>query len=211
MAVMTFAGCHYLIVSGPMARSETFRNDQIEGIPDRFLEVKPNIRTAPGFQKLIKPSASLAMIASEAVPRTASIRPRGTFAVSLDFEARHRVVLCKIHDALQCKCFKAFPELRMKSRLLAQRTQISFFGTVAFFCCSVRSAAGFGGIASNLGRITCRKCTLQFLIQLKVEFSLFPLCESFSCGHYELSIHFHPCGVAHCAEVWRYYSLQRKA
>ena len=61
---------------------------------------------------------------------------------------------------------------------------------------SVRNAAAFGGKASNLKRITCRKSALQFLIQLKVEFSLFPLCESFSCGHYEFSIHFHTCGAA---------------
>ena len=56
--------------------------------------------------------------------------------------------------------------------------------------CSVRITAGFGGAARNLERITCRKCALQFLIQLKVEFSLFPLCESFFCSHYESSIRF---------------------
>jgi hypothetical protein len=55
-------------------------------LPTASSEVKPNIRTAPGFQKLIKPSASVAMIASETVPRIASIRPCGTLAVPLDLE-----------------------------------------------------------------------------------------------------------------------------
>lgn len=40
------------------------------------------------------------------------------------------------------------------------------------FPSSVRGAAGFGGRASNLRRIACGKCALQFAIQLKVEFSL---------------------------------------
>ena len=44
-------------------------------LPTASSEVKPNIRVAPGFQKVIRPSASLAMIASEAVPRIASIDP----------------------------------------------------------------------------------------------------------------------------------------
>src|SRR4051812_35191171 len=43
-----------------------------------------------------------------------------------------------------------------------------------------RNAAGFGGAASNLERITCRKCAFQFLLQLEVELSLLTLCESFS-------------------------------
>lgn len=38
--------------------------------------------------------------------------------------------------------------------------------------CSVRSTARFDGTASNLRRITCWKRALQFLVQLKVEFSL---------------------------------------
>ena len=37
LAVMAFAGCHYLSVSRPMACSEIFQNDQIEGATDSLL------------------------------------------------------------------------------------------------------------------------------------------------------------------------------
>ena len=51
LAVMTFAGCHYPIVSRPMACSEIFRNDQIEGISDRFLCGKAENSHRPGVPK----------------------------------------------------------------------------------------------------------------------------------------------------------------
>jgi hypothetical protein len=97
----------------------------------------------------------------------------------------------------------------MEPRLLAQENS----GILRYSCVllwSVRNAARFDGKTSNLRRIARRKCALQFLIQLKVEFSLFPLCESFSCGHYELSIHCHVCGAALLCLGWAPYSFNAR-
>src|SRR3954471_4056731 len=85
------------------------------------------------------------------------------------------------------RAFKAFPKERSGNCSLKD-TRVLLFGRVAFLRCFVRKAAGFGGKASNLRRIACWKCGFQFLIQLKVEFSLFTLCGSFCCGHSEASI-----------------------
>ena len=65
-------------------------------------DVKPKIRTAPGFQKLIMPPASVAMIASEAVPKTASTRPDGKLAVSLYLDPAS-CALCKSQDTLSVR------------------------------------------------------------------------------------------------------------
>src|SRR6185437_5477766 len=79
LAVMTFAGCHYPIVCRPVAYSERLSGMiKSRELPTASSAVKPKMRTAPGFQKLIRPLASVAMIASETVLRIASIRPCGT-------------------------------------------------------------------------------------------------------------------------------------
>jgi hypothetical protein len=47
--------------------------------PTASSAVKPNIRFAPGFQNVIRPSRSVAMIASEALASSASPSPEGMF------------------------------------------------------------------------------------------------------------------------------------
>src|SRR5665811_2513572 len=51
---------------------------------------KPKIRSAPGFQKLMVPARSVAMIASDAVLSSASIRPGGAIMKHL----RHNEARC---------------------------------------------------------------------------------------------------------------------
>ena len=55
LAVVTFAGRHYPIVSRPMTFLRLSGMIKSRELPTASSEVKPNIRVAPGFQKLIQP------------------------------------------------------------------------------------------------------------------------------------------------------------
>ena len=113
------------------------------------------------------------MIASEAVPRTASTRPDGKLALSLYLESGIVCPFGKISILREC----------VETGEASTRTQLSFFRRGVLLS-SVRNVARFGGEASDLGGIAGWKCTLQFLIQLPIEFFLFSLCGSVSWGHH---------------------------
>lgn len=82
---------------------------------------------------------------------------------------------------------KSWLHVQENSRIIHRHSSVPF--------CSIHNAAGSGGKANNLRRIACWKCAFQLLIQLKIEFSLFPLRNSL-IWHYEFSIQLHRCDAA---------------
>ena len=103
-----------------MACSETFRNDQIEGTPDRFLRGKAEYSNRPRVPKADKavgvggddPIRNCPENRLDQTVRYARRSPR--------FGARHRVVLCKIKD-LQMSASRRSPNYGWSRDCLLKR------------------------------------------------------------------------------------------